>query len=112
MIERYLPEIILSAAGVAVTIALALRRVFVMRNECQVYRRTCEKLHDKEEELKRKDFEMRDENFARLEAHFSDFREEVRQGFKSTADEICSIKKMLRIVLSKMNIDIDEAMEK
>ena len=106
--EKHLPEIFLSIVSGLVVVVMALRKVFVMRSECSVYRETCNQLQKKEAELKLKDFQMRDGMATQRELQFKEFQKEVKKGFEDTAAKISCLERMMRILLDKMDIHIDE----
>ena len=104
VVNSYILEALLGLLGAVLTIVIivisvtaALRRNFVFRTECSKARDDCIELRKKDAELQKKDLEMRDKAIERLEKKLDDTHKELK-------GEICHVKRMVRAILTKMNI--------
>ena len=98
----------MTLVGLFVSIATAMRRTFVFKEECANHRRECSRIQRKVEELHGKDLEMRDQTIKGLEEKIEAVRVELKDDIATTKTElredICNIKGMLKAMLTKMNI--------
>ena len=91
-----------------VTIAMALKKTFVFRDEYKNHKETCRKILKKNDEIHERDLEMRDQAITRLEQKIDSIRVELKEEIASTKSEFREnfyhVKNMLQAVLTKMNI--------
>ena len=92
---------IFTVISLGITVALALRRVFVFRSEfnaykgdqlkwCKEHRKACVLLHQKDLKLQEKDLEMKEQDIKRLE-----------EKIEKIDKKLCKISDMLRSLLIK-----------